>query len=705
MENNYNLQDLIKSQEEFCQKKDDEKCISIFKQIINIIKNYNDNNKFDLISKLFLFEDQSNYTKITIFNDLLKNKSFIKNKDSKRKYYQLLIDSFERNKTNDYSEQVNKIKDIYDKSDLNDFEEIDMYIELFNAEKEIKNDMNNLNDDITDRELVFDDNIIPKKKQKKNTNSIEIEIPKNPYKKNNDKNKTNPILIDTSILKKTSSPNYKLQVMNNDDFKNNIPEEINNDVNNVDKFSLKKYKPNPSLPMIIISLSANVNSFQFLMLINQAFNKYNYVNISTIKDTEYDNLRIYEYKPKNCINYITEICKTKGKCIYNQFYIYSTLKRDENNFSCGINTVLKDSYERKIAIKSIKGIESNIIDFLIKFLKTLCQNVERIKIIKQSNCFNKYDLENILHNVIYNEKKSKLNMKSKLINLKNKVKHRNYKRIKNNEDDSFMGLNKSVITTTTHKYYEIFKILSNPEYGLGKKIADFIEDFKKRYNPPIKNPESVDTRAIMMKIIKLFEFETSNMNTSFNNKNDEYDTNYISIASEQYIFNKIFFILFNIYCEKFKAQNKEIIRIQNEINNKFKTIDICNKLQINSIYIGKEQDPFKSVVNIINQIQFEKFLHKKFEILTQASLEIRKCILEYTDGKFELESMDDELPIIIFISTQVKVNNFIAELNMLDDYIKCSMRDNLVQNKMVTNLLSSLMYLSKSWNSETSSFD
>ena len=79
--------------------------------------------------------------------------------------------------------------------------------------------------------------------------------------------------------------------------------------------------------------------------------------------------------------------------------------------------------------------------------------------------------------------------------------------------------------------------------------------------------------------------------------------------------------------------------------------------------------------------------------------------MEYTDGKFELESMDDELPIIIFVSTQVKVDNFIAELNMLDDYIKCSMRDNLVQNKMVTNLLSSLMYLSKSWNSKTGSFD
>ena len=703
MEKIKNLKDLIKSQEEFRKQKDDNKCISIFKEIIELIKNLNDNNKFDIISKLFLFEDQTNYTKLFIFNDLLKNNLFIKNKSSKRKYYQLLIDSFNNNKTNDHSEQVTKLKELYDKSDLNNFEELDMYIELFIAEKDIKNNVDNFNDDITDRELVFEFDK-PKKSKKNNINSIEIQINNDEVKKSDtNNNNNNDIILISPIQTKFNSHNTK---MNIEEINNYISEDIIIDPNsaNIDKFALKKYKPNPSLPMIILSVSANLNSFQFLMLINQTFKKFNYVNISTIKDTEFDNLRIYEYKPKNCFNYITEIFKTKGKCIYNQFHVYSSLKRDENNFTGGINSVLKDSYERKIAIKSIKGVESNLVNFLIRFLKSFCQNIERIKIIKQSSCFDKYALDNILYEIIIKEKKSKINMKSKLINLKNKIRHRNYKKIKN-EDESYIGLNKSVTTTTTMKYFEIFKILSNPGYGLGKKIADFVVEFKKRYNPPIKNAESIDTRSIMMKIIKLFEFETSNLNTSFNNQNNEYDTNYIMVASEQYIFNKIYFLLFNIYCEKYKKQNEKIIKIQQEINNKYKTIEICNKLQVNSIYLGKEQEPFKSVVNIIEQIQFEKFLHKKFEILTQASLEIRKCILEYTDGRFELESMDDELPIIIFISTQVKVDNFIAELNMLDDYIKCSMRDNLVQNKMVTNLLSSLLYLTKSWNSETENFD
>ena len=706
MENSKNLKDLIKSQEESRKQKDDNKSTSILKEILELIKNLNDNSKFDIISKLFLFEDQSNYTKIFIFNELLKNNHFIKSKSSKRKYYQLLIDSFTNNKINDHSEQVTKLKELYDKSDLNDFEELDMYIEIFTAEKDMKNNIDNFNDDITDREFVFDENKENKEKKGKrtiNVNSIEIQTSKDNENKDQNNN-NNQISLDSPLKGKINQNNSKLKNINLIEFNNYSSDEVNIDPNNLDKFAMRKYKPNPALPMIVLSVSANLNSFQFLMLINQTFNKYHYNNISTIKDTEFDNLRIYEFKPKNCFSYIPEIFKTKGKCLYNQFHVYSSLKRDENNFTAGINTVLNDSYERKIAIKSIKGIESNIIKFLIQFLKSFCQSIERIKVIKQSNCFYKYNLDNLLQGIILKEKKSKINVKSKLINLKNKIKHRKYTKIKN-EDESYIGLNKSVATSTTMKYFQIFKILSNPEYGLGKKIADFIEDFKKRYNPPIKNAESIDTRSIMVKIIKLFEFETSNLNTSFNNKNNEYDTNYIMLASEQYIFNKIYFILFNIYCEKYKKQNEEVIKIQKEINDKYKSIEICNKLQVNSIYLGEEKDPFKSVVNIINQIQFEKFLHKKFEILTQASLEIRKCILEYTDGKFELESMDDELPIIIFISTQVKVDNFIAELNMLDDYIKCSMRDNLVQNKMVTNLLSSLMYLTKSWNSKTFSFD
>ena len=203
MEKTDNLKNLIKLQDEYRKKKDDNKCISIFKEILELIKNLNDNNKFDIISKLFLFKDQSNYTKIFIFNDLLKNNHFIKNKSGKRKYYQLLIDSFNNNKINDHSEQVAKIKDLYDKSDLNDFEELDMYIELFIVEKDMKNNIDNFNDDITNREFVFDENH-GKKSDKKLINSIEIQSASTSETKGeNDNNKNNQLLNDYSSEVKT----------------------------------------------------------------------------------------------------------------------------------------------------------------------------------------------------------------------------------------------------------------------------------------------------------------------------------------------------------------------------------------------------------------------------------------------------------------------------------------------------------------------
>ena len=696
MEDN-KIKELFNQEKEYREKKNNQKCISIIKDIIEHIKNSEDNEKFDIISKLFMFEDQSNYTKMFIFNELLKNPLFI-NKDTKKQYYKLLIDSFNNNTIKDHLEQTTKIKEIFEKSDLTDFEEIDMYLELFIAENENKHEIDNFNEDNTDREL-FDK--IDNKKM-----DLNIQIPNKDLIENNS--------IESPL--KTNSPNVRLNKKNFEEFNNNMLDEINNNNlsdsglgSNNEKNIVKKFKPNSTLPMIIISVSVNVNPYQFLILINQTFNKFNYNNISTLRENEYENLRIYQYVPKNCCDYISEFFNTKGKCVRNQFHVYSSLKRDENNFNSGISTVLKDTYERKIAIKSVKGIESNIIKFMIQFLKTFCQSVERIKIIKQSNCFFKYNLEKELNDIIEKEKETKIKTKSKLFDFKNKK--FKYKKLKN-DDESMLGLNTlnkslnaNINTTDSFKYLEIFQVLSKGEYGLGKKVSDFIEEFKKKYNPPVKNPEHIDTREIMEKIIKLFEFCTSNLNTSFNNKNHKYDTNYISLASEQYIFNKIYFVLFDLYCEKYKEDNKKFIQIQQEINDNLSSIEICNKLQVQSIYIGNEKNPFKSVVNIINQISFEKFLHKKFEILTQASLEIRKCILEYTDGKFELESMDDELPIIIFISTQVKVDNLIAELNMIDDYIKCSMRDNLVQNKMVTNLLSSSLYLSKSWKLKTLYFD
>ena len=422
------------------------------------------------------------------------------------------------------------------------------------------------------------------------------------------------------------------------------------------KHLLKKYKINAHLPQITLSISANLNSNQFLELIKNIFLKLNYISICNIRDTEFENLNIYEYKPKNCCEKIKYLIK--NKYIKNEFHVMIILKRDVNNFTRGIHTFLNDINERKLSIKSIKGNEKNIIQFLINFLSKLCLSINKIKIIEQSKILLKYNLEEIIQKIIHNKKieifKSKNISKDILYNSKNS----NYQQLI--DDETYV----EKTNLNSKKFYELYKILSNEDYELGRQIKLFIDNFKKKYqNLTLNQINNIDTKNIMMEIAKILELCTNSLNSTynnFNNKEDNEDITYFSLASEQYLFNKIYYIIYNIYDKKYEKENKEFLLKQKDINQKLNINELFKKIEVKKKYRGNDKIPFKSVIDIINKVPLEQSIKKKFEILTYGSLEIRTYILEYTNGKYELDSMDDELPIIIYITTQIKVGNIFA---------------------------------------------
>ena len=405
---------------------------------------------------------------------------------------------------------------------------------------------------------------------------------------------------------------------------------------------MKKYKPDSNLPLVIISVSANLNKNQFLELIKNIFVKLKYRILCCIKDNEYENLNIFEYHSKNCCENLKYLCKKKFP--RNQFQVLTILKSNENNFSTGINTFLNDINERKLSIKAIKGNEQSIIIFLVNFLQKFGESMNKIKIIKQSKCLLKYNIEENLINIINNRKKE-IYTKAKIPNeILYSSKNSNYQNLI--DDETYVEKTNYQAT----KYYELYRILSKNNYQ--------------------------------------------------NN-----DSAYFSLASEQFLFSKIYYIIYDIYDKKYKKQNNDFLLTQKEINENLSIKEIIKKIGIKEKFRSKEEFPYKSVIDILGMISFERSLRKKFEILTSASLEIRTCVLEYSNGKYELDSMDDELPIIIYIATQIKVTNIFAELNIVDDYFKIISRDDLIQNKMITNLLSSLMFITKMWNSEKKDFN
>ena len=671
-----NLKQLLKQEKMYRENNNYYACFLTCLKIIDAIHSKNENTQFDIISKIFLYSNQSNYVKLSLMNSLIQNSSIINNKNIKRKYYQLLIDSFSKGKDKEFITEIKEIKELYEKSELNNFIDVDKYI--FNLSSEIIN-KSSIPLDTMNSSLAGESSI--------------MNLAFKPPALIDDKNM--PIIPQSSLEDINSDRNSDMVSTFS-----NINNSENHPTSQV-KSLLKKYAPNNKMPMVIMSVSVNLNSKQFLNLINENFEKNNYINICTIKDTERDNIRVYEYHSKNCIGNLCSKIFCKNPNSINQFQVMTILKRDENNFEMGINSFLNDIYERRISIKTIKGNQKKAILSIVKFLKSYCLGVDKIQILKQSKCFLKYNLDETLKKSIKTLKLKKYNkIYSSLSTNEDSENNLNSKK----KSNKLLGETTLVEKTNDNasKYYELYKIFSKKEYGLGKTISEFIEKFRKDYSFSNKeniNVREIDTKKAMMKIINICEESTNTLNSTFNydDHNLKDKPAFFTKASEQFILNKIYPVLYNIYDIKYYRDNEIYLKKKKEINNKLTIEEICDKIGIKQKLRGKDKLPFKYVIDIINKIHLEKSLKKKFESMTQASLELRNCILEYTNAKLELDSMDDELPIIIYISTQLKVNNLFAELYMIDDYIKCSLRDNLVQNKMVTNLLSSLLYISKEW--------
>ena len=682
--NENNLDKLLILEQEYRDKENNLECFNTCLNILEEIKLFSDNKKFDIISKLFLFENQSNYVRIHLMYELFQNNNFINSLSIKRKYYKLLIDSLNIGNATDLLNEKNEIIKLYDKCELNNFEEIDKYIINFVAN--ISNINNDINYAIKDK-LTF-------RKTKSFINELKI---KPTTIESSDK-----ILDSQDTINPQSCVQTSFEDINSgrqSDFNVSVQKIISPSENERNKIKqlMRKYKPNQNLPMVIITVSVNLNRNQFLELIKNIFLKMKYKLICNIKNTEYENLNIFEYHPKNCCENLKFICKRKF--VRNQFQVLTILKTNENNFNTGISSFLNDTSERKLSIKAIKGNEQNLIQFIINFLQKFCISMNKIKVIKQSKCLLKYNIEENLLKII-NNRKNEIYKKSNIPNdLLNTSRNSNYQKLL---DD------KTYVEKTNYqasKYYELYKILSKNDYELGKTLNNFVEDFKKKYQSlTIYQIYTIDTKLIMIDIVKIIELSTNTLNSSYNNYQNN-DSVYFSLASEQFLFSKIYYIIYDIYDKKYKKQNNDFLLVQKEINEKLSIKEIIEKIGIKQKFRSNEDLPYKSVIDILSMISFERSLRKKFEILTTASLEIRTCVLEYSNGKHELDSMDDELPIIIYIATQIKVANMFAELNIVDDYFRIISRDDLMQNKMITNLLSSLIYITKNWNSELCDFN
>ena len=367
---------------------------------------------------------------------------------------------------------------------------------------------------------------------------------------------------------------------------------------------------------------------------------------------------------------------------------------------------IKNQYNRLIEIQSLQGNPLENESIIINYLKRCIPFSKNIKIIRScSKYFLSIDDELQSGYIQYLENKGNLIKSSNIINISNR------NRSLNESTNSFIENNINPlqkINQNANNYYEIYKILSQDKYDIGRIMTSFINEFKIKNEHIEKNYERLPEQ--MKEIIETRNICDNTFSNYFNMGKAFRFNNEIAkqslTAVDNYIFNKLYFQLYELYNRKYQDENKIFLEKKQMIKENYNIEEIMDFLGIKSQFRCLEGYknsgysplclPFKSTIDAMNKIEYEQNPNIKFNTLIEAGLELRNSILGNQNGKIDLNSMDDELPIIIYCSTQINIKNAPAEYHMIEDYIKYS-NLNIEESKVLTNSLGAILYISQEW--------
>ena len=454
---------------------------------------------------------------------------------------------------------------------------------------------------------------------------------------------------------------------------------------------------NNNLPWILVNIDMLLSDKQMLRKMLEIFEQ---IGATPIENTITQNSFIVIKKSTNFIHNLCSIF----------FRSTSNIPKIQVIFR-----FLKNQYNRLVEIKSLQGFPSDTENLILNYLKKCIPFSKSIKIVRFSpGHFSNIEDELQKEYIDLIEKQGKSIRSSNILSINiNKINRNNNLSLINNSKNNFLDENTNMlqkINKHASTYYEIYKILSQDNYDVGRTMTSFINEFKiknehieKNYTRlPAQMKEIIETRNICNNTFSNY----FNMGKAFR-LNDEIAKQSLT-AIDNFIFNKLYYQLYELYNRKYKKENEEFLSKKKIINEHYTIEEIMNILGIKKQFQCLEEYensghsplciPFKSTIDNMNKIEYEQNPNIKFNTLIEAGLELRNSILGNGTNftKKDLISMDDELPIIIYCSTQINTKNAPAEYHMIEDYIKYSSM-NINESKVLTNSLGAILFISKQW--------
>jgi len=284
----------------------------------------------------------------------------------------------------------------------------------------------------------------------------------------------------------------------------------------------------------------------------------------------------------------------------------------------------------------------------------------------------------------------------------------------NNSDGEELAM--SPQNLESYSFYEFRKILSSDQYAIGKKVAEFLKDFFESYGD-IKASAPLLPQPMAKIFYKINEVtETFFADFNYGKSETRKMMPFCKTSVEKFIFEKVFTNLYGMYQLKFEKQSTmfrektaEILKEKNPLKH-LKYLDVplkfwlihADRLDENKELKEPLQDyeiPYINAINEFAKISKVRSPKEKLGVLLMMHSLMKSSVVEYHKGKQEIASMDEELPILIYVVLQCQIDNISAELNFIDDYVQL---DPTLESekRLMTNIKVSVQYISEEWKNE-----
>lgn len=253
------------------------------------------------------------------------------------------------------------------------------------------------------------------------------------------------------------------------------------------------------------------------------------------------------------------------------------------------------------------------------------------------------------------------------------------------ENDSYIGPPKATLKVLLPtKPSEIYMILASPEDIYNKRISHFLEEVKANitYQPldRIRLETEILSRSLLSQYSAL-----------------GFTLNYCAQAIESVIFPKIYSDLLNIYKEKSQVIDGKFAKHQKRLKT-LNTHKLLNTLQVSQNFqLTDCPDPYSEAKTVLSRLNKMKTPIDKVNCLINTVACMKSCVVDYWKGALEIQAMDDELPILMFLLLTSKLESPYAELEILKEYLGENMEN---EYRIIVNFNSAITYLALYFESE-----